>query len=91
MVIFDQEAEMKRRMQKHLDQHQKALIVEHNIYLSDNATVVTFTKLYQHFALGYVENKATGDRMPYTLEYSRLICHDFNPESQWEDGSKLWE
>lgn len=91
MILYDQEAEMQRRMQKHIDKHQKALIVEHNIYLSDNATVVIFTKLYQHFALGYVENKSNGAKMPYTLTYKRLICHDFDDESQWDDGSKLWE
>lgn len=91
MLYDDQEAEMRKRMQKHIDKHQKALIVEHNIYLSDNATVVTFNKLDQHFALGYVENKSNGAKIPYTLTYNQLICHDFNDESQWEDGSKLWE
>lgn len=90
-TLFDQVGNVKRKLQKHIDQHQKAIIIEHNIYVPDNATKVIFTKLYPHFAFGYEIIKATGEKLPYSITYNSLICHDFDERSQWEDGSSLYD
>ncbi len=91
MDTFSQIIDLKERLQKHIDKHQRALIVDRGIYTPDNATVVYFTKLYPHFMKGYTLVKRTGVKIPYTLTYNQIIAHDFNEESQWEDGSKLWD
>lgn len=92
MDIFNNQVEqIKKRIQRHIDNGDRALVINKSIYSPDSAATVTFTKLYPHFVLGYVYNKASGTKEPYTLDYNSIICHDFNPQSQWEDGSPLYE
>ena len=91
-VVFNNQVEIvKERLQKHIDNGDHALIVEHNIYTPDSAAMVTFTKLYPHFALGYVYNKSSETKEPYTLTYNALICHDFDKQSRWDNGQSLYE
>ena len=89
--LVDQVSVIKEKLRKHIENGEQALIVEHNIYVPDSATKVTLTQLYTHFVYGYVLNKATGEKMPYTITYNSLICHDFDDRSCWEDGSSLYD
>lgn len=82
---------IKSKLQKHIDHHDRALIISNNIYAPNSAATVVFTKLYPHFVKGYVLNKLSGYKEPYTVTYNQLICKDFNEESQWEDGSSLYD
>lgn len=82
---------VKKKLQRHLDNGDQALIVEHGIYTPDNTVLVTFTKLYPHFALGYVLNKAAGLKTPYTLLYNDMIAHVFDDASQWDNGDNLYD
>lgn len=90
--IFNNQVEnVKKKLQKHIDKGDRALIMAKSIYSPDSATTVTFTKLYPHFVYGYTYNKASGVKVPYTMDYNTLICHDYNDLSQWEDGTPLNE
>lgn len=90
-ILNNQVERVKTKLQRHIDKHDRALIIAKNVYSPDPAATVVFTKLYPHFALGYILNKATGYKQPYTVTYNEFICKAFDKRSMWEDGTSLYD
>lgn len=92
MLLFNNQVErVKAKLQHHIDNHDRALIISKNVYSPDPAATVVFTKLYPHFVKGYLLNKATGYKQPYTLTYNEFICKSFDKGSMWEDGTSIYD
>lgn len=82
--IFNQRLGVVKQIKKHMDQHERILLVSHDIRSPQSATIVTLEKLYPNFVLGYVINKLTNIRIPYTINYTSIISHEYSVESVWE-------
>lgn len=83
-VIINQKLEVLKQFHKHMDNHERVLVVSHDIYAPQSAAVVTIDKLYNSFALGHIDNRVTGVRIPYTITYASVIAHDYAIKSVWE-------
>lgn len=90
-ILNNQVEQVKAKLQRHIDKHDRALIIDKDVYSPDSAAVVVFTKLYPHFVSGYILNKATGYKQPYSATYNEFICKSFDKGSMWEDGTSLYD
>lgn len=84
--------EYQDKFDKHIQNGDRAFIYRSKAKTPNSTAVVTFIETYPRFARGYVVNKLSGVKIPYTLNFCNLITKDvYNPESCWSDGSSLWE
>lgn len=84
--------EIRDKVDKHIEAGDTAFIYRAKTKTPNSTSVVTFIETYPRFARGYVENKLTGVKIPYTLNFCDLIGEgNLKPESCWSDGSSLWE
>lgn len=80
------------KFDKHIQNGDKAFVYRSKAKTPNSTAVVTFIETYPRFARGYVVNKLSGVKIPYTLNFCNLITEGvYNPESCWSDGSSLWE
>lgn len=89
--VINQKERVKEALRNKMDKHQRVLLVSSDIYSPQPTAVVTITALYNNFASGYVLNKLSGDKIPYTINYYSLIANDFSIESSWERESLIEE
>lgn len=61
---------VRERLNTLIKNNTRILIKTKETQYPQNCAVVTLTKTYPRFALGYVENRVTGVKIPYTLNYS---------------------
>lgn len=91
VTVIDRYARTRELIEKHMENGDRALIIDRSVYNPDPAVVVTFTKTFPRFAIGYIKIRSTSKKIPYTLNYATLIAHDLDDTSHWENGSSIYE
>jgi len=61
---------VRERLDSLIKTNTRILVKTKETQYPQNCAVVTLTKTFPRFALGYVENRVTSVKIPYTLNYS---------------------
>lgn len=82
---YNQKQIVKERLALQMKKGKRVFLVHRDLYVPQSTAVITVTKLYNNFALGYVLNKLNGTKIPYTINYYSLIANDYRIESAYEE------